>query len=117
MKSKEFANYLKDLRKRNKISQKQLANYSKFSEGYISQIETLQKEPSADFVIKIAKYLRVNEVSLLQKAGLISEGITNNDIKIDPNYVYIGELEGQDKNSITRLITSLSKRAKKNNLY
>ena len=108
-KSKEFVQYLKDLRKQNKISQKQLANYSGYSEGYISQIESLKKEPSADFLIKIARYLKINEIALLKKAGLITGEAVFDKIRTDSDWVYIGKLSEYDKSTIKRTIDTFIK--------
>lgn len=113
MKSKESVSYLKDLRKQNKISQKQLASYSKYSEGYISQIESSKKKPSADFLIKIAKYLKVNEITLLKNAGLISGEAVKDKIKLYSNFVHIGDLSEFDKTTIRRIVDTFLKAPKK----
>ena len=58
MKTK-FAERLKELRKENNISQKELAKQIGYSQPIISQWESEQYEPTASAVVAVADYFNV----------------------------------------------------------
>ncbi len=61
-----FGKKLRTLRKRNKMSQKQVATALGIqSDAFISEIETGKRKPSLDFVLKIAELFDVTPNHLL----------------------------------------------------
>ncbi|MBB6449752.1 transcriptional regulator with XRE-family HTH domain [Geomicrobium halophilum] len=72
MKAEEFGKYLRELRKKNNMTLRQLSLYSNVSHPYLSQLENGKKAiPSANVLKKISKGLKVSHELLMQKAGYI----------------------------------------------
>lgn len=66
--------YIKELRKENSISQRELADKSGISNAEISRIETGERQkPSPDILRKLAPHLGVSHEDLMNKAGYINE--------------------------------------------
>ena len=70
----DVGNYIKELRNKKSISQRQLAELSGISNAEISRIETGERQkPSPDVLRKLAPHLEVPYESLMQSAGYINE--------------------------------------------
>lgn len=65
--------YLKDLRKKKKLSIRKLEELSGVSNSYISQIEKGERNPSPEVLKKLAEPLEVDYLKLMHEAGFISE--------------------------------------------
>lgn len=66
--------YIKNLRTKQSISQRELSKISGISNAEISRIETGERQkPSPDVLRKLAPYLEVPYESLMDKAGYINE--------------------------------------------
>ena len=64
---KRFGEKLHVLRMNKGITLKELANsLGLTAHGYISEIETGKKKPTADFVLKVARYFKVTTDELLK---------------------------------------------------
>jgi len=73
--SKRFGEKLRDLRKANGLSMKDLAiRLGYTSHGYISEIETGKKQPTVEFVLKIARLFAVSTDCLLKDELDLSVG-------------------------------------------
>lgn len=59
MESKEFKNILRELRKRNSLTQKELATALNVSEITVRSYEAGRREPSFDVIVKLEKYFDV----------------------------------------------------------
>lgn len=74
MKAEDFGNYLRSLRKKRKLTVRQLDMYSGVSHSYISQMERGVKGiPSPDILKKLAKPLDIDYEDLMEKAGYITK--------------------------------------------
>lgn len=83
--SKQFGQYLKELRKTRKLTIRQLENASGVSNSYISQIEKGEKPiPSPTILNKLAEHLGVNPYHLIEKSGILGEG---SDIERETNLI------------------------------
>jgi transcriptional regulator with XRE-family HTH domain len=70
----EFSEFLKKLRKENKLSIRQLGLYSDVSPAYLSQIENGSRGiPSPDVLKKLYKPLKVSYEELMKAAGYLEE--------------------------------------------
>lgn len=86
----EFAKKLKELRKKNKITQKELANYLNVTQNAVFNWEKEKCEPNMDTLIKLANffdvsidYLTMGKVELLTKAW--DEHIELENVTIEEN--------------------------------
>ncbi len=66
-----LGDYIKDQRKHNQISLRQLAALAGVSNPYLSQIERGLRKPSAEILQQIAKGLRVSAEALYVQAGIL----------------------------------------------
>lgn len=111
MTSKEFGQYIRDIRLKKGFSIRQLEVYSGVSNSYISQLENGKKQsPSPDILKKLATALKVPYEEFLRKAGYInSPHVTFNELLNDGsiNY-YVEEYFNNDDNDIGKLYTNLS---------
>lgn len=57
---------LKQLRKRRKMSQEQLAEKAGVSRSYLARVETARQDPTLSTIEKLAKALRVRPARLLE---------------------------------------------------
>lgn len=74
MNNLEFGNYLRELRKKKKLTIRQLDTYSGVSHSYISQVERGNRGiPSPEILEKLAKPLGVDYEELMIKAGYMKE--------------------------------------------
>lgn len=60
-----FGNKIKYLRKKDNMSQQELANKLKINRNNLSRIETGKSEPNASLIIKIANLFKIDVNSLL----------------------------------------------------
>ena len=66
-----LGDYIRDQRKHNQISLRQLATLAGVSNPYLSQIERGLRRPSAEILQQIAKGLRVSAEALYVQAGIL----------------------------------------------
>lgn len=72
MKAIEFGLYLRNLRKENNLSIRQLAERSNVSNAYLSQVENGKRSsPSPEILKKLSEHLNVSYDELMNKAGYI----------------------------------------------
>lgn len=96
----EFGHYLKDLRKQQKLTLKQVAKDASISDTYLSQIENAKKDnfPSSEILIRLAKPLGVHYSVILNHAGYVD--FDSNDLEQNQNTLKELELA---QHSISRL--------------
>lgn len=71
-----FGEYLKNLRKENKLSQRKLAELANISNTEVSRIESGERQKASPNILKaIAPHLKVSYSTLMTKAGYIEENI------------------------------------------
>lgn len=68
-----FGEKLRTLRKRRGVTQKQLAKAIGFAQSYISFLESQEREPSAEVVLKVSLFFGVSADCLLQDEREIDE--------------------------------------------
>ncbi len=73
--------YIREQRKRTKVSLRQLAEVTGVSNPYLSQIERGLRKPSAEILQQIAKGLRVSAEVLYVQAGILEERDTDTDVQ------------------------------------
>lgn len=74
MSAVEFGEYLRKLRKKRKLTIRQLDTYSGVSNSYISQMERGERGvPSPEILQKLAKPLGVDYEELMKVAGYLNE--------------------------------------------
>ncbi|GAA4634434.1 hypothetical protein GCM10023196_075950 [Actinoallomurus vinaceus] len=73
--------YIKEQRKRAKVSLRQLAEVTGVSNPYLSQIERGLRKPSAEILQQIAKGLRISAEALYVQAGILDERETDTDVQ------------------------------------
>lgn len=72
MATKNFGNFLKDLRKKRGLTQTQLAKLVGFSKAHINKMEKgLYKNPSINLLANLSQGLKTNIEDLLATSGLI----------------------------------------------
>lgn len=77
----EIGTVIKDIRKRKKITLKELSEEAQITEGYLSRIENNKSgQPRPDTIKSIAKGLKVDSKYLMEKAGYEEEGAYNERI-------------------------------------
>ena len=86
MESKEFKNILRELRKRNSLTQKELATALNVSEITVRSYEAGRREPSFDVIVKLEKYFDVTASYLYGNDDIsiskdeVEEGFTRLDL-------------------------------------
>ncbi|WP_433180209.1 helix-turn-helix domain-containing protein [Actinoallomurus sp. CA-150999] len=73
--------YIKEQRKRAKVSLRQLAEVTGVSNPYLSQIERGLRKPSAEILQQIAKGLRISAEALYVQAGILDEREADTDVQ------------------------------------
>ena len=73
--------YIREQRKRAKVSLRQLAEVTGVSNPYLSQIERGLRKPSAEILQQIAKGLRISAEALYVQAGILDERETDTDVQ------------------------------------
>ncbi|MCO5968752.1 MULTISPECIES: helix-turn-helix domain-containing protein [Actinoallomurus] len=73
--------YIREQRKRAKVSLRQLAEATGVSNPYLSQIERGLRKPSAEILQQIAKGLRISAEALYVQAGILDERETDTDVQ------------------------------------
>lgn len=74
LEAKEFGGYLKELRKKRKLTIRQLDTYSGVSHSYISQIERGERGvPKPEILKKLSKPLGVEYEELMEQAGYLTK--------------------------------------------
>ncbi len=73
--------YIREQRKRTKVSLRQLAEVTGVSNPYLSQIERGLRKPSAEILQQIAKGLRISAEALYVQAGILEERETDTDVQ------------------------------------
>ncbi len=86
----KFKDRLREIRKYNKITQKQLGNHLKITEQTVSKYETGVSEPNIEMIIEIAKFFNVTIDYLLGNDNFtktidseVSEHISSKNISED----------------------------------
>lgn len=100
----EFAERLKDLRKRHSVSQIDLGKSLSFGPSAISSYETANHEPSYDILIKICDYFSVSVDYILGHD--ITSVYSTEEVRLLEKY---RELNDSDKQIISRILDSLTK--------
>ena len=91
MKKKEcskFGDKLKELRKREKMTQSDLSNKLNINRVTITKYETGERTPTTDDIISLAKYFNVSTDYLL---GITDNSTTNTDLQAVCNYTGLHE--------------------------
>ncbi|MCO6011508.1 helix-turn-helix domain-containing protein [Actinoallomurus purpureus] len=73
--------YIREQRKRAKVSLRQMAEVTGVSNPYLSQIERGLRKPSAEILQQIAKGLRISAEALYVQAGILDERETDTDVQ------------------------------------
>jgi transcriptional regulator with XRE-family HTH domain len=73
--------YIREQRKRAKVSLRQLAEVTGVSNPYLSQIERGLRKPSAEILQQIAKGLRISAEALYVQAGILHEREADTDVQ------------------------------------
>jgi transcriptional regulator with XRE-family HTH domain len=73
--------YIREQRKRAKVSLRQLAEVTGVSNPYLSQIERGLRRPSAEILQQIAKGLRISAEALYVQAGILDERESDTDVQ------------------------------------
>jgi transcriptional regulator with XRE-family HTH domain len=73
--------YIREQRKRAKVSLRQLAETTGVSNPYLSQIERGLRRPSAEILQQIAKGLRISAEALYVQAGILDERESDTDVQ------------------------------------
>jgi transcriptional regulator with XRE-family HTH domain len=73
--------YIREQRKRTKVSLRQLAEATGVSNPYLSQIERGLRKPSAEILQQIAKGLRISAEALYVQAGILDEREADTDVQ------------------------------------
>lgn len=73
--------YIRDQRKRAKISLRQLAEQAGVSNPYLSQVERGLRKPSAEILQQIAKGLRISAEALYVQAGILEDREADSDVQ------------------------------------
>lgn len=68
--TRRFGDAVREQRKKLKISQEALAEYSDLHRTYIGNIERGEKNPSLKNIIRLAKGLKLKPCELFAKAGM-----------------------------------------------
>lgn len=111
MGNKEFGNYLRLLRVKNKMTMTQTAGQTGITQGYISQIENGIYTPSAKTLAKLARAYSIPEIHLLRKAGIVKmsstamQSVMETPLGLDPlvDISTTGELTEQLKRGLAGL--------------
>ena len=106
-----LAEKLKQLRKEKKISQKELSESLNMSERQFIRYELQEALPSADVIVKVAKFYNVSTDYLL-----LDNAPKNASLSGDPEIIKRIEqlyvLSKKDKEAVFRIIDGLTKKAK-----
>jgi transcriptional regulator with XRE-family HTH domain len=73
--------YIREQRKRAKVSLRQLAEATGVSNPYLSQIERGLRKPSAEILQQIAKGLRISAEALYVRAGILDDREADTDVQ------------------------------------
>jgi transcriptional regulator with XRE-family HTH domain len=73
--------YIREQRKRAKVSLRQLAEATGVSNPYLSQIERGLRKPSAEILQQIAKGLRISAEALYVQAGILEDRSADTDVQ------------------------------------
>lgn len=73
--------YIREQRKRAKVSLRQLAETAGVSNPYLSQIERGLRKPSVEILQQIAKGLRISAEVLYVQAGILEDRETDTDVQ------------------------------------
>jgi transcriptional regulator with XRE-family HTH domain len=73
--------YIREQRKRAKVSLRQLAEATGVSNPYLSQIERGLRKPSAEILQQIAKGLRISAEALYVQAGILDDRDADTDVQ------------------------------------
>ncbi|MCW2944140.1 MAG: transcriptional regulator, family [Actinoallomurus sp.] len=73
--------YIREQRKRAKVSLRQLAEATGVSNPYLSQIERGLRKPSAEILQQIAKGLRISAEALYVQAGILDDRDVDTDVQ------------------------------------
>jgi transcriptional regulator with XRE-family HTH domain len=75
-----IGDYIREQRKRAKVSLRQMAEVTGVSNPYLSQIERGLRKPSAEILQQIAKGLRISAEALYVQAGILEDRETDTDV-------------------------------------
>ena len=67
----DIGDFIREQRRRSKLSLRRLAALSNMSDSYLSQIERGLYRPSADIVLALAKALNVSATAFYERLGLL----------------------------------------------
>jgi transcriptional regulator with XRE-family HTH domain len=113
LEAKEFGGFLKELRKKRKLTIRQLDTYSGVSHSYISQIERGERGvPKPEILKKLSKPLGVEYEELMEKAGYLTKEEIVKTAITDGYFDSLKVYETNDevlKNAIKRLLEDPNK--------
>lgn len=111
--SKEFGNFLKELRNKKGLTLTELAEKLGMSQPYLSQIENGKKGiPSPGVLGKLADPLGVTYIELMTKAGYMTKELLSIHVDFDESYTeeereilrkIIGDIEEKDLYYLTNV--------------
>jgi transcriptional regulator with XRE-family HTH domain len=70
---RELGEFIRDQRRRDRLSLRKLSELAGISNPYLSQIERGLRKPSAEILQSIAKGLRISAETLYVRAGILDE--------------------------------------------
>lgn len=110
-----LGNYIKTLREKKELSQRQLAYLAGLSNTEISRIESGAREnPSVDTLKKLAPHLGVSLEDLMSKAGYIDSNNDTDDDKINNEVEEL--LETLRRRPEMKMLFSIGKKATKEDI-
>lgn len=115
MEFSEFGNRLRELRKKRRLTQRELADKADIDFTYLSKIENGLGPPKEEKIIRIAKALGEDPEPLLLLAGKIPKSYRNMIVQQKglPEFLRTAKEHGVSKEDYERLIKQIKKRKKK----
>jgi len=112
---KSLGAILKEAREVSKFSLRDVEEVTKISNAYISQLENDKiKNPSANYLYKLANLYGIEFESLLNRAGIIQEKTGSDNRKnISSSALYSSNLSAEEENELIKYLTFLRYNQKK----
>ena len=80
---RDLGEFIRDQRRRDRLSLRKLSELAGISNPYLSQIERGLRKPSAEILQAIARALRISSETLYVRAGILEERDTEADLVAD----------------------------------
>jgi len=105
---------LREAREVNKLSLRDVEDITKISNAYLSQLENDKiKNPSANFLYKLANLYGIKFESLMERAGIIqSNSDESNKKNLNSSALYSSNLSNDEENELIKYLSFLRYRNK-----